>query len=132
MNVNKAIQKLADVKDLMPSQDITNFLTAIIQARKEEAQSRVEMQKVQAAREVALEAIRKKHDLYRLVFDRIFDERRDAIAKHFDIIDRGIASGNQELILGGLKALAQIVAASPFSDLKALAQALEGGEKIEI
>jgi hypothetical protein len=129
---NKALQKLGAVKDLIPTQDVMAFMTAIMEARKEEAASRVEMMKVQTAREVALTAIHAKHDLYRMVFERVFDERKDAIAKHFEIIDKGIAANNQELILGALKGLGQIVAASPFSNLKALADALEGDEKIEI
>jgi hypothetical protein len=124
--------KLGEVQKLVPTQDALAFMKAIMEAKRDETQSRVEMQKVMAAREVALTQIKLKHDLYRQVFDRIFDERRDAIAKHFDIIDRGIASNNQELILGALKGLGQIVAASPFSDLKVLAGALEGGAKIEI
>lgn len=124
--------KMGEVQKLVPTQDALAFMKAIMEARRDEAQSRVEMEKVMAAREVALTQIRSKHELYRQVFDRIFDERRDAIAKHFEIIDRGIASNNQELILGALKGLGQIVAASPFSDLNVLAAALESGAKIEI
>jgi hypothetical protein len=126
------IQKITQIKDLVPSQDVTAFMQAIMDARRDETHSRTELEKVRAAREVALTQIQRKHELYRQVFDRIFDERRDAIAKHFEIIDRGIASNNQELILGALKGLGQIVATSPFSDLKILADALEGGARIEI
>lgn len=126
------VAKLGEVQKLVPTQDALAFMKAIMEARRDEAQSRVEMHKVMAAREVALTQIKLKHELYRQVFDRIFDERRDAIAKHFEIIDRGIASNIQELILGALKGLGQIVAASPFSDLNVLASALEGGAKIEI
>ena len=80
--------------------------------------TRVELKRVEAAREVALEAIRSK-------------QRRDAIAKHIVIIDKGIASNNQELILGGLRGLGQIVAASPFSNLHELERVLEGEGTIE-
>lgn len=126
------IQKIAQIKDLLPSRDVTAFMQAIMDARSDEARSRTELEKAKAAREVALKQIQLKHDLYRQVFDRIFDERHDAIAKHFEIIDRGIASNNQELIFGALKGLGQIVATSPFSDLKVLGDALEDGARIEI
>lgn len=132
MKITKAAKKAAEISKYIPTQDVMAFFTVIKEARKEEAASRVEMMKVQAAREVALTNISAKHDLYRRVFECLFDERRDAIAKHFEIIDKGIASNNQELILGALRGLGQIVAASPFSDLKVLAQALEGDTKIEI
>src|SRR4051812_674369 len=120
VKAKEVAKKLNGVRDLIPVQDVTKVLTAILEAHKEERTSRIEMKKVQVAREVALTSIRLKHDLYRQVFERIFEERRDAITKHFEIIDKGIAANNQELILGALKGLGQIVAASPFSDLKQL------------
>lgn len=125
------VKRVEGVVDLIPTQDALRFFTAILEARNEDLRSRTEIAKVQAAREVALAQIHNKHDLYRRVFDRIFDERRDAISKHFEIIDKGIASGNQELILGGLQGLGQIVATSPFTDLKSLSEVLDGNRKLE-
>jgi len=127
-----AIDRLSKLKKFVPGEDVTAALVMVTQAFNEAAGSYVEVRKVEARREVALQAIREKHDVYRRVFDQLFSERRDAIAKHFEIIDKGIASNNQELILGALRGLGQIVAASPFTNLKLLTEALEGGEKIEI
>jgi hypothetical protein len=124
--------RLAEVRDLVPTQEVTAVVSAVLNARNELARSEVDLAKVQAAREVALTQIRLKHDLYRQVFEKIFDERRDAIQKHFDILEKGMASDDKELILGALKGLGQIVASSPFSNLKELARALEGGESIQI
>jgi hypothetical protein len=113
-------------------EDVTAVFAAMLEARKEERESRIELEKIRAARDVALAAITQKHDLYRMVFDKIFAERRDAIAKHFELIDEGIATNNQRLILGALQGLGNIVATSPFSDLRFLSQALERGDRIEI
>jgi len=124
--------RLAEVRDLVPTQEVTAFVSAVLDARKELAKSEVDLERIQATREVALTQIRLKHDLYRQAFERIFDERRDAIQKHFEILEKGMAADDKELILGALKGLGQIVAASPFSDLKALADALEGGQSIQI
>ncbi|MCL4822617.1 MAG: hypothetical protein KJZ57_00240 [Anaerolineales bacterium] len=124
--------RLAEVRDLVPTQDVTAFVSAVLDARRELAKSEVDLERIQATREVALTQIRLKHDLYRQVFERIFDERRDAIQKHFEVLEKGMAADDKELILGALKGLGQIVAASPFSDLKALADALEGGQSIQI
>jgi hypothetical protein len=56
-----------------------------------------------------------RFDLYHRVFDRIFDERKDVIHRHFDIIDRGIAINDKDLIIQGLKGLSTIVSSSPFA-----------------
>lgn len=132
MKARKATKKGGEIDQYLPAQDVLAFFKALNEARKEEAASRIELAKVRAAREIALTNIYAKHDLYRMVFDRLFKDRRDAIEKTFEIIDKGIASNDQDLILGALRGLSQIVAASPFSDLDMLAQALEGGGRIQI
>lgn len=114
------------VQDLRPVMDV------LLQAWSEEKRSGVELAKVEATRAIAIQAIRHKHDLYRSAFEHIFAERRLVISKHFDVIDRGMQRNDSELILAGLRGLGQVVASSPFSDLKSLAQALEGGPKIKI
>lgn len=114
-------------KEIQP-QDLVLVMTAL----RDVAQSVATVSKVNAARDVALEAIRRKHDLYRQAFDKLFAERRDIIQKHFEVLDRGMAANDQAVILGALQGLGQIVAKSPFTDLKLLANALEGGEVIEI
>ena len=129
---NDMIVRLAEVRDLLPAQEVTAFMSALLEARRDLAKSEVDLAKVEAAREVALAQIRLKYDLYRQVFQRIFDERRDAIEKHFEILAKGMEKDDRELVLGALKGLGQIVATSPFSDLKALAEALETGQRIEI
>jgi hypothetical protein len=101
-------------------------------ALRDVAQSAVTVSKVNAARDVAIAAIYHKHELYREAFEKLFAERREVIHKHFEVLDRGMATNDQAVILGALQALGQIVAKSPFTDLKLLAAALEGGESIEI
>jgi len=107
-------------------------LVQVMMALRDLAESAVAVSKVNAARDVALEAIRQKHDLYRQAFDQLFAERREIIQKHFKVLDRGLATNDQAVVLGALQGLGQIVAKSPFMDLRLLAQALESGETIEI
>jgi hypothetical protein len=132
MRIPRAVQKLRRLSEIVPAEQVAQVMGSLADAIRVETQSRIEMQKVQAARETALEHIRAKHDLYRKVFDHLFDERRETIAKYFEVIDKGIASNNQELILGAMKGLGAIVAASPFNDLKALADVLEGRGSVEL
>ncbi|WP_394838668.1 hypothetical protein LVJ94_17395 [Pendulispora rubella] len=125
------MEKLGAVKGLVPTADALRFLTALMDARKEEVRSRVELAKIEAARATAISQIRARADLYRQVFDRIFDERREFIEKHFEIIARGMASNDESLILNGLNGLGKIVATSPFANLASIAEVLEGDKEIE-
>jgi hypothetical protein len=82
-------------------------------------------------RDVLLTEIRRKYDLYEKVFEHIFAERKMAIHKSFEIIDRGLESNDRELISSGLH-ISKIVSSSPFSDLQALSNSLENNKFIEI
>ena len=53
-------------------------------------------------------------------------------SKYFEIIDRGLAENNRDLISMGLSHLSQLVATSPFSDVATLSKKLESKEIIEI
>ena len=55
-----------------------------------------------------------------------------AIQKYFEIIDKGLAENNRELISIGLSHLSQVVTTSPFSDINSLSKKLESNEIIEI
>lgn len=132
MKRSTAIERVSSLGKLVPREDVTAALVLVTQAANEAARSFVEVTRIQAQRDLKMVEIREKHDVYRRVFDQLFSERRDAIAKHFEVIDTGIAANNPELVLGGLRGLGQIVAASPFTDLQLLAQVLDGREKLEI
>ncbi|WP_129726028.1 hypothetical protein [Ectobacillus funiculus] len=83
-------------------------------------------------REVLLTEIQRKYDLYEKVFERIFDERKIAINKSFEVIDRGLETNDRELISSGLQSLSRVVSSSPFANLQQLSSALEGNNIIEI
>jgi len=132
MDRSQALQKLKDVADVVPSEDVLRFFSSVMELHKENLATKREIARIEATRDVALEQIRSKHDLYRKAMTLIFNERSGAIAKHFELIDRGIERSDRELMLRGLEGVARIVSNSPFADLKALAQALEGDKPIEI
>lgn len=129
---SEMLAKVAAIRGLVPAKDFTAFISALLDARQELARSEVDLEKVRVARDVAITQMRLKHELYRQVFERILDERRDAIEKHFQVIERGLQMEDRELVLGGLAGLGRIVAASPFADLKGLSEALERDQRIEI
>ncbi|MFP2924238.1 hypothetical protein ACLESO_03260 [Pyxidicoccus sp. 3LG] len=116
---------------VMPAAEVTHFFSQVLEVRKEQLVTQRELAKVSAARESALAEIAGKYNLLHKVFDRIFEERRDAINKHFEIIDKGLKHGDRDLILGGLKGLGDVVASSPFGQAAELGRLLENGGRIE-
>jgi len=125
-------ERVKTVANFVPAADAMRFFNQLLDVRKEEAVTAREIAKVTAARDIALTEITKKYELYHKVFDRVFEERSDAISKHFQIIDKGIASGDRDLILGGLRGLSEIVASSPFGSVEQLGRMLESNQQIQI
>ena len=129
---NSALSALGGISKIMPAADALSFFNSLTEAYREEQSLRRDLAKIEAMKDVVLTEITKRYDLYHQVFDRIFDERKGAIDRHFDIIDRGIATNDKELIIHGLQGLSTIVSSSPFANLQELSNLLESGRKIEI
>ena len=131
MRQSETLRRLKVAKDIVPAADILSFFNVLVEAYKENQATEQAIAKIIAAKEVALTQITEKHVLYREAFNRIFEERRDVIARLFQIIDQGIAGNDRDLILRGLQGLGDVVSSSPFANLKELAAALEAGTQIE-
>ena len=112
--------------------DPTSFFKTLMEVYKEGKKTDLEIEQLRMKKEILLAEIEKKHDLYNKIFTEIFVERRMAIQKYFEIIDRGLAENNRELISIGLSHLSQVVTTSPFSDINSLSKKLESNEIIEI
>jgi biopolymer transport protein ExbB/TolQ len=118
--------KISEINNVLGS------LTEIYRYRAEIAKSEIEIKELEIKEKILLLEIEKKYETYNRIFKAIFDERKDAITKSFDIIDKGLANDDKELISMGLKSLSTVVASSPFSNLKGLSDILESGGNIEI
>lgn len=125
-------ERMKLVQDIIPAADAMRFFNQLLEVRREQAATARDIAKIDAAREIALTEIRNKYELLHMVFDRVFDERADAISKHFQIIDKGLAANDRDLVLGGLKGLSDIVASSPFGSVEQLGRMLESNQRIEI
>ena len=137
MKNNKLIQLSENVANSkvineLPEPDVLAFFKNIIEAFKEEQITKREIAKIDATKEVLLTEIKSRYTLYHRLFDKIFDERKVAINKYFDVIDKGVASNNNDVILQGLSGLSKIVTTSPFTDLNTLSNLLEGNKKLEL
>ena len=112
--------------------DPTSFFKNLIEVYKEGKKTDLEIEQLHLKKELLLMEMEKRHELYNKIFTEIFVERRMAIQKYFEIIDKGLAENNRELISMGLSHLSQVVTTSPFSDINALSKKLENNEIIEI
>ena len=112
--------------------DPTSFFKNLIEVYKEGKKTDLEIEQLRLKKEVLLTEMEKRHDLYNKIFTEIFVERRMAIQKYFEIIDKGLVENNRELISMGLSHLSQVVMTSPFSDINSLSKKLESNEIIEI
>lgn len=124
--------KLGDLAKHLPIPDITKFFTNLTDAYKESKLTEREIAKITAQKEVILAEISARHETYRLVFERIFAERKEVIDRFFDVIDKGIAAEDKQVILAGLEGLSRIVSASPFANIEQLSRLLESGRQIEL
>jgi hypothetical protein len=124
--------KVNEIAKYMPAADVLTFFNNLLEAHREEQTTQREIARIAAVKDVVLAEITNRYQLYRTVFDRIFDERKEAIDRHFDIIDRGIATSDKQLVLAGLDGLSRIVSSSPFANIQELSKLLESGKRIEI
>lgn len=127
-----ALKKIEKVKEVIPAADALDFFEKLTDAYTENQVTEREIAIVEAQKEILLQDMEKKYDLYYEIFDRVFDERKSAINKSFDIIDKGLDEGDNDLISMGLKSLSKVVSSSPFGDIQKLSSMLEGNKTIEI
>lgn len=126
------VEKINQVTDIIPAADIFSFFNQLTEAYNQSQSTKVELARIEAMKESVLLEIQNKYDLYHKVFDQIFDERRTAINKSFDLIDKGLDSGDKELVSIGMQGLSKIVSSSPFANMEQLSNMLNGNKIIEI
>ena len=127
-NINEIVKKLPDV----PAPDITSAFKMFMDYKKEAEVTKREIKRLDNAKEVLLAEIEKRYDIYYRIFATVFSERRQAIDKFFEIIDKGIKENDRELISVGLSNLSNVVASSPFSNIGELTKLIESGATIDL
>ncbi|MCT1398481.1 hypothetical protein M4D81_05615 [Paenibacillus sp. p3-SID867] len=126
------VEKINQVTNIIPAADVFSFFNQLTDAYNQSQSTKVELARIEAIKESVLLEIQNKYDLYHKVFDQIFDERRTAINKSFDLIDKGLDSGDKELVSIGMQGLSKIVSSSPFANMEQLSNMLNGNKIIEI
>lgn len=137
MKSNKAIQgdvvgAVGSIGKYMPAADVLSFLNNLVAAFREEQQNQRDLAEIGARRDLLIAEVTRRYDLYQSVFNQVFAERRDAVDRYFEIVERGITTNNKELIINGLQGVSGIVASSPFANIQELAKMMESGRQVEI
>lgn len=134
MSSNKALrgEVINAAGTYLPNADVLSFFNNLVEAFREDRQTQREIADIDARRQVLIAEISRRYDFYQGVFDKIFAERKDAVDRQFDLVERGIQANNRELIVHGLQGISAIVSSSPFANVQELAKLMESGRQIEI
>lgn len=79
---------------------------------------------IRAQRDVIIRRIDKTADLVKTYLDKTFDERRYQFDKYFQLVDKAIENGDQNLLAMTLQNINALSASSPFKELKAIGEAI--------
>lgn len=129
---NTAIKKLNEVSDIIPKADALDFFNKMQYAYVTYRETEVQLKTIEAQRDVLITEIKERYELYHKVFDNIFEERKMAINKSFEIIDEGLKNNDRDLVNIGMQGLSKVVSSSPFANVEQLTQMIESGQKIQI
>lgn len=130
--IKKSSDDLQELLNIIPSEDVLELIKTLSEAYREGQRCQRDLELINSQKEVILTEIHEKYALYHYAFEKIFDERKDAVNKSFEIIDKGIEENDRVLTELGLKSLSQIVTSSPFSDLDKLSKLLDEDHTIII
>ena len=121
---DKEISKILKNSGPIPAGEIPRLFEMLLECQRESELSRREIKKLDSIKEVMIKEITGKYAFYEFLFSKIFDERKEAIQKDFQIIDEGIKKNNHDLIATGVSGLSQVVASSPIADMDKLRRML--------
>lgn len=114
-----------------PHPDVLAFFKESAALYREHLQAQTRIAQLQASTAIELDRLRSQRELLREAMHLTFAERRYTIDRMFDKIDEGLARGDRELVLQGMRSVGEIVSSSPFADIQAVANMLESKQTIE-
>ena len=120
------------VKAPMTALQATEAIKMVLEAHKENEITKRQIAEINAKKEVLITEIKERYGFYKYIFDNVFKERREAMNKHFEIIDKGIADNNENLVSKGLEELSKVVSSSHVAEAIKLKNLIENGGKVEL
>lgn len=128
----KYLSKLQGATKFIPAPNLIGTFKMLIEANRENNQTKRDIKAIEARTHLLCKEMEMRFDLYYKVFGQIFSERKAAIDKSFEVIDKGLKENDKELISMGLGSLSQVVSSSPFNNLAELSKLLNSNEVLEI
>jgi hypothetical protein len=77
---NKALVKLNRISQFAPAPDVLNFFGTLVEAHKENQNTKKEIVKINAQKEFMIKTIEEKYSFYREVFEKVFNERKETMS----------------------------------------------------
>ena len=115
MSAQKIIECLG--KSLGPAKSLELIVEACTDYLKVAEQERTKRQEISRWEKTAIANIRAQRDLFMGYLDRSFDERAENFRQMFDVVDRAIATGNNQQLAITLDSIVSLAQASPFKEL---------------
>lgn len=73
-----------------------------------------------------------KHQRNMTIIEKRFAERGLVFSKYFEVIDKGLETGNDNLVFMGLSAVNNLVISDPLQDIQNTLRALESNDTLEL
>lgn len=87
------------------------------------------IKELEGKRDVELAKIVAKFEQGKDVLTKVFGERQGALGKHYEVLDKALASNDRELIIESLRGISSMVASRPLQDFNAFLEAWDDKSK---
>lgn len=104
-----------------PADCLKEIVSAYTQYKTIAQQEQTKRRGIDAWEKVATAKIDAQREFLMTYLDRSFDERSENFRAYFAVVDRAIASGNNEQLASALHSITELAKSSPFKDMANLA-----------
>jgi hypothetical protein len=103
-----------------PTESLERIVEACTDYMKIAEEERTKRREIEAWEKTTVTKIKAQRDLLMKHLDRSFDERAENFRQMFDVVDRAIATGNNQQLALTLDAIVVLAKSSPFKELASL------------
>ncbi|MDJ0554943.1 MAG: hypothetical protein QNJ68_10955 [Microcoleaceae cyanobacterium MO_207.B10] len=100
-----------------PTESLERIVEAYSEYMKIAEEEQTKRRGIQAWEKTTITKIQAQRDLLMEYLERSFDERANNFSQMFDVVDRAIATGNNEQLALILDSITKLAQSSPFKDL---------------
>lgn len=104
-----------------PTDCLKEIISAYIEYKTIAQQEQTKRRGIEAWEKTTIANINAQRDFLMAYLDRSFDERAENFRAYFAVVDRALASGNNDQLALALNSITEVAKSSPFKDLGNLA-----------